>query len=260
MLNALIIVGALISVLNLGDLLLRPQQKEAFHRFIENLTVILDYTRPMIWFARLGERKFAVVWTIISALLVFLTYPGIRMIRGTPALLVDLWSNTLGTQISTVVFGLAPGNIDLAMRSLYAFFAINLLTIPVTFWFIGSRVTIFLASGNRIIIFIVRILVMYVATVVLACALYIGAANNPRSLWYAAIVGVPGLLILPVPIVVVTIGMLMMCLTLLLFVLGLFLKVSRMICWKVVEYSKGAWAAVIAFLTAALCIYKALLS
>ena len=258
MLNALIIVGALISLLNLGALLLRPQQKEVFHRFIESLTRALDYTRPMIWFARLGERKFAVLWTIISALLFFLAYPGIRMLRGTPALLVDLWSNTFGIQLS-LIFVLAPGNFDLVTKSEYVFLAINLLTIPTTFWFIGSRITTFLASGNRLIIFIVRMLVMYAATVVLAFALYIGAANNPRSLWYA-IVGVPGLLILPVPIVVVTIGMLMMSLTLLLFALGLFLKVSRAICWKIVEYSKGALAAVIAILTAALCIYKTLLS
>jgi hypothetical protein len=253
MLNALVIVGALISFLNLGDLLLRPQQKEAFHRFIENLTLALDYTRPMIWFARLGERKFAVVWPIISALLVFLADPRIRMIGGTPALLVDLWSNTFRVQTRGLFF------LGSNTKFGYAFVAINLLIILTTFWLIGSRVTVFLASGKRIIIFIVRVLAMYAATVVFAFALMAGATYNQTSLSYA-IVGVPGLLLLSVPIVIVTIGMLMMSLTLLLFALRLFLKVSRAICWRVVEYSKGAWAAVIAILTAALGIYKAFLS
>jgi hypothetical protein len=275
MLNALIIVGALISFLNLGDWLLRPHQKEAFQRFMESLTLTLDYTRPMIWFARLGERRFAVAWTIICALYVFFSgvlsvaFSGSDMtfriafsvdslLGGAIATLVDFWRNALLAQ-ARILIPLGADHRDLAVTLVYAFVVINLLTILTTFWLIGSRVTRFLASEGRISIFIVRLLVMYAITAVFAFALMNGAIYFGKSIWYA-IIGIPGLLILPVPIAVVAIGMLMVTLTLLLLLLELFLKVSRAICWRVVEYSKGAWAAVIAVLTAALGIYKALLS
>jgi hypothetical protein len=256
MLNALLIVGALTSLLNLGDWVLRPHQKEAFQRFMESVTLTLDYTRPMSWFARLGERRFAVAWTIISAL--FFVFAGVPMMGGALALLMDLWRNTLRAQARILLLVDTP-HAHISAICIYIFITLNLLAILATFWKIGSRVTRFLASEGRIAIFIVRLLIMYVITVGFAFALMNGAIYFGKTIWYA-VIGIPSLLVLPVPIVLVTIGMLMVLLTLLLFILELLLKVSRAICWRIVEYSKGAWAAVIAILTAALGIYKALLS
>jgi hypothetical protein len=223
---------------------------------MESLTLTLDYTRPMIWFARLGERRFAVAWTVISA--IFFFFSGTPMLGGALAFLVDLWRNTLRAQAQILLLVDAE-NEHLIAVGLYIFIALNLLAVLITFWQLGSRVTTFLASEGRIGIFIARLLVIYAITAGVAFALMNGAIYFGKTIWYA-VIGIPGLLVLPVPIVIVTIGMLMVSLSLLLFIVELLFKVARAICWRIVEYSKGSWAAVIAILTAALGIYKAFLS
>lgn len=49
MLNVALTLGFLISLLNLGDFMLRPNQKESFQKAIETVVLWLDYQRPLQW-------------------------------------------------------------------------------------------------------------------------------------------------------------------------------------------------------------------
>jgi hypothetical protein len=257
MLDTLVIVGVFLSMLNLGEWLLRPHQKKAFEQNMESLTLTLHYTRPISWFSRLGERRFALAWTIISALFFF--FAGFNMLGGALIFLVETWRNTLAAQ--SRIIPVIVGNVtqDSVLWVVYAYFAITLPVILATFYLLGQRITTYFSSSGRTALFIGRILGVYAATAAFAFTAMIGAIYFGRSLWYAFI-GIPLLVVMPIPIVVVEIGLLMISLMLVLAVFEFILKLLRAVCWRIVEYSKGAWAAVIAILTAALGIYKVFLS
>ena len=84
MVETLLIIGIFANVLKGADLVLLPKQQAWIQEKCETLTLWLDYTKPLVWYARLKNRRTKVVVIITSALLYFGldTYVSISSLRG----------------------------------------------------------------------------------------------------------------------------------------------------------------------------------
>lgn len=72
LIDALLILGVLINVVKGADLLLRPHQQKWLQAKCDTLALWLDYTRPIQWYMRPDVGR-AVFWLSASALIIFAT-------------------------------------------------------------------------------------------------------------------------------------------------------------------------------------------
>jgi len=67
--GTLFVVGLLINTLKGADLILRPHQQRWLQDKLDSLTLRLEYTRPLQWYARVAGLKVQIVLTALSATL-----------------------------------------------------------------------------------------------------------------------------------------------------------------------------------------------
>ncbi len=231
MLNAALIMGLCASFLNLGDLLLRPNQKRAFEEYFGTLVLWLDYKRPLHWFSRLDKpsRTYILTTGMVLVLCGLVALPSDRILfegLAFVALLLGLsflqcawfWERWWMNEGFRYVVG------DGTAKT----FAVRLAWIP-------------LATLLYTIIATVASQFWFGLVAVLAFTLWV-LSDHPRVYWAA--IGASWISVILIRVCVI------------LFLLETALLVARWIGWRIVEYSKGAWAAIILLATTGLGIVK----
>jgi hypothetical protein len=238
--DILFVLGIVANLLNLGDFLLRPSQKESFQRHIETAVLWLDYTRPMAWVRRLGNMP--AYWLFPIGL--FTGYVGWSLMN-------SIWATNFGRMLGYFMFISSFFIVVLAHRWRYANVIFNYVTSD-------GKVSTFLwrSIGLSTLSFSISVAAAY------GFYLIEKSGNlwlNLISLGYLAICLYFARSILTLSISIPAI-VFMVYIMFLLFIMESILIFTRAICWRIVEFSKGAWAAVILLATVAIGLSKLLLS
>jgi hypothetical protein len=267
LLDTALILGILLSLLGLSELLLRDAQRNFIKRCVEDLTLQLDYTRPLRWFNSLQTPSPVVPFFVFFG--IFASYilleRGLRHLPGLP--LFILWI------VSTIAVGILTPSLILWRRSKDV---LQRLKGDVRIWSLMHRVvrlgaeslwqgvsiglpallitTLAAVIVLMLLTFILRAagigvtassadlmanIVFPVATVVVANFLY---TRNPHRflLWQLG---------MPIAVSVITLATLMA-------LLEFELKFIRGMLWRIIEFQNGPVAAISLLLTTILAILK----
>jgi hypothetical protein len=238
--NILFVLGVLANLLNLSDFLLRPSQKEAFQRLMETAVLWLDYTKPMTWLRRLGNMP--AYWLFPIGL--FTGYVGWSLMNST-------WVTSFGR-----------------MLGLFMFTASSLIAILAHRWRYANVIFNYITSDGKVSTFLWRsaglsVLSLSVAILAGSGSYLIEKSGNP---WLSLIILGYYAICLYFARSMMTLGIsipaiiFMIYMTLLLFIMESTLIFIRAICWRIVDFSRGAWAAVILLATVAIGLTKLFLS
>ena len=238
--DILFVLGVLANLLNLGDFLLRPSQKESFQRHMETAVLWLDYTRPITWLRRIGNMP--AYWILLIALCLGST--GWILMNST-------WATNLGRIIGLFMFVASVWSVLLVHLCRYTNIVFDYLTS-------NGKVSIFLLKSTGLFV-----LMISVNTLILYGIFLIEKSQN---LWlnllilaYYAICLYFARLIL-IATVSLPATMFMVSVMSFLFIMESTLTFVRSMCWRIVEFSKGAWSAIILLATVAIGLAKLLLS
>lgn len=258
MTNVLLVIGVLANLLNLGDFVLRPHQKQAFQRLMETITLWFEYTKPISWYKKLSERRYALAYATFCGL--FLAYAffapgGADLLGGALAFLVDLWANTTRFQLLGFASLISTPRSDPAPAIVYAYIGLSIVAATLALIIKGPWVTEYLSGPGRIGIYFRRLIFVYVVSVCIMSLSMLGAKHFGNQYWYLPL-GLPISVSLIIPIVINAVGLLMIILMVLFFAIELILKLVRAVAWRIVEYSDGAWSAIILICTVAIGLYK----
>lgn len=231
--NWLLGIGVAINLLNLGDFILRPEQKKAFQGALESAVLWMDYQKPLAWIRYL------------------------RLLRRRHLCVLSL--TTFG--VMSLLFCIPNPSRVVGMLCISLFFWGLLLLGGTVYWQSDSATEVleFLKIDGKPSTFVIRsfavffgILVLQVIMAIASQVEVIGAALGLLNLilivayarWYSLLqVAVPASLI-------------SLSASAALFAATAVLVASRAIGWRIVEYSKGAWSAVILVATVGLSVYK----
>lgn len=260
----LFIIGILINALKAADLLLRPRQQAWLQQKLETLTLRLDYTKPLDWYKGFKNRRTKVILVIASSLL----YLSLAVL----ILIIGRKGGAGGLRVE-------DGPLGWSVNSPLWLPTFTLLIIWLTWEFLDPRerehaVVKFILRGGRFRSFLWRpLLVIAMAAAInltlltLSVAFQLAAAYESTWAWviliyvYIAILG----MLYTFSVVVAEIEMIAMlsviifCLSITLLIFEAVLKVTRGIAWRIVEYNKGAYAAITLLITIALGILESYL-
>ncbi len=246
--DVLLAIGVLTNVVKGGDLLLRKRQKEWLQERFEVLTLRLDDIRPVSWFEALSRPRPAAVWSAFSALFAFVA--PISMLGGALAILLDLWfmsaQNILAVDASPrIALGIG--------------FVVAVPVSALVLWKLCPRLIRALVRTGHGGRFFGRLLILYLASVAAFGAFY-GASVLMKDIASARVVmAVLWPLLLPA-FVLNAAGLLLVTLLFFLWVLRLLFGVAKAVCWRIAEYDRGVFAAFLLIATAALGLYRVLLT
>lgn len=231
MLDLVLAIGIIASLLNIGDFILRPQQKESFQKGMENLVLWLDYKRPLNLISNIRSLKRWHLCCIgFSLLIISLTilqyYHNLYVAR--VGLFFVIYSLTIIQSVpwwrwATHVFDhIDPhkGILQILFRSII----LVLVNIIVTVIFI--LIAKFTEIGS--IVFVLVLLPIYIF----------------RLRWIMAFNAA------------VSVSIIALSACSFLFIIESLVRILRIIGWRIIEYSKGAWAAIILLATTILSLIK----
>ena len=237
--DILFVLGIVANLLNLGDFLLRPSQKESFQRYMETTVLWLDYTRPITWLRRLGNMP--AYWIFLIAL----SLGSIGWI-----LMNSTWATNLGRIIGFFMFIASVWSILLVHLWRYTNIVFNYLTS-------NGKVSTFLLKSTGLIVLMISInsLIYYGFSLIeksenlwlslLVLAYYAMCLYFARSILLVAVS-------LPATMFIVSVMFF-------LFMMECTLIFIRAMCWRIVEFSKGSWSAIILLATVAIGLAKIIL-
>jgi hypothetical protein len=226
-LDVAVVVGALLLLTKIGDLLLRPHQQRRLQTWFESATLRLSYSSMIAATRYVAMRR---LWLIVLLL----------------ALLVPVQLSIAAPFVAAVLLQSVPGVTQerIAQAVGFIFITVLIATVPAAFalrWVVREQ------SGRKTA-------VRYVA--LLLCLI---AATTVSGWLVAADVRLPSRLLMQFfDVMVIATGALFTALILVAWVfafalmLHLLLRAIEAIAWRVVEYQRGAWAAVVAIATAVL--------
>jgi hypothetical protein len=232
--DVLLIVGLILNFVKAGDLILRPHQLKWFQDRFEHMTLWLDFTKPLKALKTLTSDDGRL------ALLVLGYVPAIFVLAATQA---PQASEPKGISLITYLnFGIL---IFLIKKGL-----------PITRWLFGDgRVTSFL---KRFMLLSIGQLVALVCLVLsVRLIVYLSDHSNEHFLLGALfVVDILVLLALALLNLVYSTIWLACFLTIvassILLIFEILLRFARGIAWRIVEYNKGAFAAIVLIVTVAL--------
>lgn len=246
--DSLLSIGIFANLVKGGDLLLRKGQKEWLQDRFETFTLWLDEVRPVMWFGALCRPRPAAVWTTLIVL--FLLVSPTITYGGALALLLDLWLNT-------------GRNILSANKPVYMFLLIGLLVaVPVCvllLWRACPRLVRWLVGTGHGGRFFGRLLILYPTSVVIFGFFYAISlfAKDIVVIRYTLALVWPSLL----PVFVLNAsGVTLVSLLVLLWCLRVGVAVLSGLCWRIVEYDKGVFPALLLIATVALGLYRVFLT
>jgi hypothetical protein len=229
MTNAAIVVGCLASLLNLFDLIFTEKQKTQFQSKLETVTLWLDYERPLQWFSS-GKKPSFVLLFLLSAVMI------------------------------------ALGCLDIGLSTVSA--KIGLFLWLLGFLFLLSGLVYRIPRFDESLSLVVRDgafggVVKRSALVVFFGTIYVILINSLDSTWLGVALLLPSLLLLKkywsfpaVAYGLLPMGLFVIWLCFLLLAAEALLIVCRATSWRIVQYSRGGFAAVIALATAAVALCK----
>lgn len=230
MLDVALVIGVLLSILNLGDMLLRQHQKQAFQAATETVVLWLDYQRPLKLLARLPDVR---RWQLVLL-------------------------SVCGIGFSTL--GISLGGRVVAILSLLLLFQSCLIVGAIPVWHRCAEIVRLVGVENGPATFALRAVGVVAGTF---------GAQIVLSLLYNAIPPLAIFGFIVTIILVVTkarwffifnaaapICVVALVASAVLLAAHTIVQILRMVGWRVVEYSKGAWSAIILIGTAALGIVR----
>ena len=256
-LDVALVLGIFINLVKAGDLFLRPHQQARVQSFFEDLTLRVEDVRPIEWLGRLATPRAHLVLVLIGVvefLSVMAAVAGIPDSRGNA--LAPLGSNAFVFQVASIICSI-PALALTAKRH----------GPPLVAWLLGPPPI----QG------IVRRFLKTLALGFLALALYefilfglvvlLWGWEPFDSLDLSFGRGGPGVLVIGVGLllvwpafvwfwVITQVGGLIIWAVIWVRLLEVILKVVRALCWRIVEYNKGAWAAVVLIITGILGLAK----
>ena len=242
--DPLLTIAVLMHLVKGGDLLLRDHQKEWLQDHFETFTLRLDDIQPILWFGALSRPRPAAVWSVISA--AFAIAAPAPMQGGALLFLHLLWFWSAENLFGGGVFLRIALGVGL------------LVAIPVSvvcLWKLCPRLVRKLVGGGRVAPFFGRLLVLYLLSVILLAA-FLGASTVAKDIPLAQVLlAAVWPFFLPVH-VLNTAGLLLVTLLFALLIARLVLAVLGGICWRIVEYNRGVFAAALLIVTVALGTYR----
>lgn len=129
----------------------------------------------------------------------------------------------------------------------------------VCLWKICPGVVRVLVGDGRVLRFLGRLLVVYAASVAIFGGFYAATEIANSSPWVHTLMSAVWPCLLPMFVLNVA-GLCLLSLLLLLWVVRLVVKVLSVVCWRVVEYDRGVFAALILVATVGLGLYRVFLT
>ena len=232
--DVLLIVGLILNFVKAGDLILRPHQLKWFQDRFEHLTLWLDFTKPLKALKTLTSDDGRL------ALLMLAYVPAIVFFAATQALQTP---EPKGVSLITYLnFGIL---IFLIKRGL-----------PVTSWLLGDgRVSSFL---KRFLVLSIGQLAALVPLVLSGLSTAYLSDHSKEHLLLGVLFVVDALVLFALVLLNLVYSTIWLACFLtivassILLILEMLLKFARGIAWRIVEYNKGAFAAIVLIVTVAL--------
>jgi hypothetical protein len=236
----LLVAGILANVLKGAELILRPHQQKWVQTKVEYMTLWLEYSKPLEWFRRITRKQIQII-AIVIILVIFLF------------ILSDLLMR----------WGIFFSRDDkLTMAIMLFFVLINGLIPVIALTVYGSKFLYWLYSEGKFLVFLRKYFSFAVLSSMALFLLFhvikwIASYLNPTEkitginfhLLMACIVAGIFLCIFYIAFVISVLCLFIIITQIILFVAEVILIALRAIAWRVSEYNKGAFAAVILVFT-----------
>lgn len=255
--DGLFLAGVLINLVKGGDLLLRKHQREALQRAAETTALVLDETRPLRWFRLFSWRVSRIVLIIVGLLTIGASvYLGRVDGLGTTGILGAVRNTSPGLAlIWDVMFNIAVTAAVLGAGFLFVPWLLAFIFEDTNFASFLARYMLFTLVGG----FAVGIAHVLGALPLFWIEPLGGNAEVPKSfIGYAlSLRGLTDVLFLVDGIeilyatyfITVVAGFLAIVVQITLACMAFFVVFLREVVWRIVEYDKGAWAAILLLLT-----------
>lgn len=248
----LLIVGILTNVLKGAEILLRPHQQKKVQTFFDHLTLKLEYTSPLKWFGYFLKNKIQVVFITIASLFLLIGYLGILLSD-----FADLYYERYSDDHSY------PADIPIFVITIAVAICIAIWAVPTSIVLIyrGNRVVKWLYAEGNSSIFTKRLFYFWGVPVFFNMVPILGLIPIVPAIILEKIL--PSILfwiflfIYALALVIVSgcwsvIGFaayFTFLAQITCFCLEVLVRLLRAIAWRIVEYNKGAFAAVILLFT-----------
>jgi hypothetical protein len=224
--NALFVVGVLVNLIKVGDILLRPHQQRWMQNKLEELTLWLDYTKPLKWFDKhVTPRVLNIVLIICGSFTVIISII-VKLVRN------DLF---FGVGFAWYLFFVCAT----------VFIIVKWLKPIIISWlFVGARHLSFVKRFIllTVISFAIALLIAFIAN-------YIGCLCENSLLWPLSAIVIS---IATYVTVIYYLGLILILTVIISIVLEIILKIFRGVAWRIIEYNRGSFAAIVLLITVSL--------
>jgi hypothetical protein len=250
-LTVTVIVGVLLTSLKAGDLVLRPHQQQWLLAKLEDATLWLDYRRPIAWYRSLLS---PIVLELAALVATFATYTVVfswarisvptlldsQQFGGIVALVLFFPMIRYAHRLSTIMLAMMAGKKDEYHGRTYG---------PGLFLVRSTEAIATLLAG-----FVVAVVLAYCIQLFPLIGLQqITFGIYPELLALAVISAFPfAMEVIAIAIVFALVSSLIA----LIGVAHVALIFVRGLCWRIIEYNKGAWAAIVVIVTVILGIWQ----
>jgi hypothetical protein len=252
-LDAAFLIALLTLLVKAGDFLLRPHQQQWVQSSFETATLWLDYRRPALWYTKIVNktvvRLVGLIATVGIYALAFMIAHQARsegfVLYANPIvigaiLVVLLMSQRTAGRLGRVMHGVMAGEKDEHDGRAYG---------PHLFFLRSLEAIAVLSIASVIVIGIAGAVLFGVQSM-----LDHGFELGPESLVLISIVAFPFAI---EAVTAVLIFVVVCSLTGLIATCHVALIAVRAVCWRIVEYNKGAWAAILVIVTVILGVLDA---
>jgi hypothetical protein len=232
----LLVIGVLVNLVKGADLLLRPHQQKWLQEKVETTTLWLTYLKPLRFYKTLSKRNSQIVIAVIAS-----AYYGFLILQ-----LAVIHEAVVTSSIKFFVFP-SPGNKlfgDLFLKVVVLGFGIG----TIQFAFPAIR---WLLEGTRFQYFLLKFsLFVFLLLITFGIAIALNAIDSPilKQLILNALI-LCTLFLLVSLLLVLSAGVTVIIYSILLLLLEGLLILLRGIAWRIAEYNKGAFAAIIVIIT-----------
>jgi len=224
-------LGMLVQLTKLTDMILRPHQQEWIQSSAEAITLHLAYFKPMKWYSRLVRKKPAIFFVIIVEMALVLT-----IVLSSMHELFFADRHPTGENYFATIFG---SMVLLALA-------------PIALASYLNQAMDWLFLHNHFLSFLIRFIPLAALNYLACFGLFIfhGAVIVENGTSHAPIISL-ALLFTGVSIfwTLLALGITVVLLEVILTLCTMLVGAIRFLAWRVVEYNKGAWAAISLLLT-----------
>jgi hypothetical protein len=253
-LDAAFLIALLTLLVKAGDFLLRPHQQRCVQSKMETATLWLDYRRPALWYAKIVNKPVVRLVGLIATVGIYALAYMIAHQAGSEGfalyanpivigviLLPLLMAQRIAGRLGRVMHGVMAGEKDEHYGRAYG---------PKLFFLRSLEAIAVLSIASVIVVGIAGAVLYGVQSLVLDRGFELG----PELLVLISIVAFP----FAIEAVTATLIFVVVCSLIgLIATCHVALIAIRAVCWRIVEYNKGAWAAILVIVTVMLGVLDA---